>query len=237
MLLLVASLLIGMAKTGVNGLGMVAMPLVAIAFGGKQSTGVLLIVLIFADLFAVWFYNQHANWKLLRKLLPLAFIGILVGTYVGDRINDQSFRSIMAATIFISLGIMIWRERGERQIPSSSWFVVSIGLAGGFATMVGNLAGSIMALYLLAMRLPKNEFIGTAAWFFLVVNVVKVPFHVVVWETISINSTLLSAMAFPAVALGAFAGLQLVKKIPEQSYRYFVIAMTGLSAISMLVYA
>ncbi|MEM8498145.1 MAG: sulfite exporter TauE/SafE family protein [Pseudomonadota bacterium] len=232
-----ASLLIGMAKTGVNGLGMVAMPLVAIAFGGKQSTGVLLIVLIFADLFAVWFYNQHANWQLLKKLLPLAFIGILLGTYVGDRIDDQSFRAIMAATVFISLGIMIWRERGEQDIPSSPWFVIFIGVAGGFTTMVGNLAGSIMALYLLAMRLPKNAFIGTAAWFFLVVNVVKVPFHVVVWETITINSALLSALAFPAVALGAFAGLQIVKKIPEQSYRYFVISMTGLSAISMMVFA
>ncbi len=226
-----------MAKTGVNGLGMMAMPLVAIAFGGKQSTGVLLIVIIFADLFAVWFYNRHANWQLLRKLLPLAFVGIFLGTYVGDRIDDHTFRLIMAATIFISLGIMVWRERGEQPIPTSPWFVILIGLAGGFTTMVGNLAGSIMALYLLAMRLPKNEFIGTAAWFFLVVNVVKVPFHVVVWETITINSTLLSALAFPAVAIGAFVGLKVVKKIPEQSYRYFVIVMTGLSALSMIIFA
>ncbi len=235
-MLLVASLLIGMAKTGVNGLGMVAMPLVAIAFGGKQSTGVLLVVLIFADLFAVRFYNQHAEWPLLKKLLPLAFVGIVMGTWVGNSIDDESFRLIMAVTIFISLGIMLWRERGEQPIPSSRWFVVFIGLAGGFTTMVGNLAGSIMALYLLAMRLPKNQFIGTAAWFFLVVNVLKVPFHVIVWETITINSSLLSAVAFPAVALGAFIGLQVVKLIPETSYRYFVIFMTGLSAVSMMVF-
>lgn len=236
LMLLLASLMIGMAKTGVNGLGMVAMPLAAIAFGGKQSTGVLLTILIFADLFAVWFYNQHANWQMLKKLLPLAFVGILLGTYVGDHVDDQTFRLMMAITIFISLGIMVWREWGEEQIPSSPWFVVGVGLAGGFATMVGNLAGSIMALYLLSMRLPKNQFIGTAAWFFLIVNIAKVPFHIVVWETISINSALLSAVAFPAVALGAFIGLRAVEKIPEKNYRYFVISMTGVSAISMMLF-
>jgi len=224
-----------MAKTGVNGLGMVAMPLLAIALGGKQSTAVLLVVLIVADLFAVWFYSRHAQWSLLKKLLPLAFMGILLGTFVGDRIDDQTFRLIMAIVIFISLGIMIWRERGDQAIPSSPWFVIVVGLAGGFATMVGNVAGSLMALYLLSMQLPKNTFIGTAAWFFLIVNVVKVPFHVFVWETISINSALLSALAFPAVAVGAFLGLKIVKKIPEHSYRYLVIFMTALSAISMLV--
>ncbi len=234
-LLAIASLFVGMAKTGVSGLGMMAMPMLAIVFGGKPSTGVLLIILIFADLFAVWYYNRHADWTLLRILLPLALAGILFGTYVGHRIDDQTFRHLMAVIIFASLGIMIWRERStEVKIPESKWFVVVIGLVGGFATMVGNLAGSVMALYFLSMRLPKHEFIGTAAWFFLVVNVVKVPFHVGVWETITVNSALLSAITLPAVALGAFLGILVVKRIPERHYRYFVIAMTGVSAVAMV---
>lgn len=235
LLIVLASVLVGMAKTGVSGLGMMAMPMMALVFGGKASTGVLLITLIFADLFAVWYYNRHAEWHLLRRLLPLAVAGILVGTYVGHLIDDHTFRQLMAIIIFVSLGIMIWRERvNDAKIPDSKWFVTSIGLAGGFTTMVGNLAGSVMALYFLSMRLPKQQFIGTAAWFFLVVNVVKVPFHIAVWETITVNSALLSAITLPAAALGAFLGIWVVKKIPERHYRYLVIAMTTVSAVAMV---
>lgn len=236
LVLILAGLMIGAAKTGVNGLGMIAMPLVALVFGGKGASGVVLPVLIFADLFAVWYYNRHANWGMLRRLLPLAVVGILLGTWVGQQIDDDAFRALMAVIIFISLGIMIWRERAPSdQLPTSNWFASAAGLAGGFTTMVGNLAGSIMSLYLLAMRLPKNEFIGTAAWFFLIVNVIKVPFHVFVWKTIDFDSAQQSLVAFPAVAIGAYLGMIIVKRIPEQNYRYFIIVMTGITALVMLV--
>lgn len=226
----------GAAKTGVNGLGLLAMPLLALVFGGKVSSGIILPVLIFADLCAVWYYNSHANWGMLRRLLPLSVIGVLIGTWVGQQIDDSAFKSLMAVTIFVSVGIMIWRERTpSARIPSSHWFAWGVGLTGGFVSMVGNLAGAIMSLYLLAMRLPKNEFIGTAAWFFLIVNLLKVPFHIVVWETIDTGSFMQSLIAFPAVAVGAYAGTVIVKRIPESGYRYFVITMTAISAFAMLV--
>jgi len=206
-ILVIAAVLVGMAKAGIAGAGMIAVPLIAIPFGGKSSTGLLLPILIFADVFAVAYYHQHANWFHLKRLLPFAFVGVLMGTYIGDVINEATFKAIMVVIIFLSLAIMVWREKNT----------------------------SIMALYLLAMRLPKAEFIGTAAWFFLIINLSKVPFHVAVWHTISMNTVLLCTTLIPAVGLGVYCGVTFIKRINEKNFRYFVIGMTAVTAVAMIV--
>lgn len=236
LVLLTVAMLIGMGKAGIYGCGMIAVPMLALAFGGKASTGLMLPILIFADLFAVYYYHRHANWHHLKSILPFAIIGIVFGTIVGEVISDELFRQLMAVIIFMCLVLMIWQEKGnQRAVPSTKMLAGSIGITGGFATMVGNLAGPVMALYLLAMRMPKAEFIGTAAWFFLVVNVSKMPFHIFVWETITWDSFSLNLILIPAIALGAFLGIKLTKLIPETPFRWFVIFMTALSAISLVV--
>lgn len=236
LILVLVAILIGMAKAGIAGAGMIAVPLLAIPFGGKESSGLLLPILIFADLFAVSYYHRHANWFHLKRLLPFAFIGVLVGTYVGGLIDDQLFKALMAAIIFGCLLIMIWRENNKSpRLPDSGPISIGIGVSGGVATMIGNLAGPIMSLYLLAMRLPKEQFIGTAAWFFLIINLSKVPFHVMVWHTISLDTILLDALLIPAIGLGVFIGVSVVKKINERFFRYLVIFMTAVTAIAMVV--
>jgi hypothetical protein len=231
----IVGLFIGMAKTGVHGMGMVAIPILAVVFGGKNSSGIMLPILIFADFFGVSYYHRHTEWSHLKKLLPFAILGIVLGTLIGNWINDVLFRQLMAVIIFGSLGIMIWLEKSTRKLPNAIWFSILIGLASGFTTMVGNLAGSVVALYLLSMRLPKNEFIGTAAWFFMIMNLLKVPFHVFIWQTISFQSFMLDLILIPAIATGAFVGIWIVKKIPEKSYRLFIIAMTAIAAIFMVI--
>ncbi|NND81712.1 MAG: sulfite exporter TauE/SafE family protein [Gammaproteobacteria bacterium] len=236
--LVLVALLIGMGKTGIAGAGMIAVPVLALIFGGKASTGLLLPILIYADLMAVSWYHRHANWQHLRRLLPWALLGVVFGTLTGELIDEASFIRLMALIIFASLALMIWQERqpaqGAAALPESKWFVYAIGVLGGFTTMVGNLAGPIMALYLLAQRFPKNEFIGTAAWFFLLINLLKVPFHIFAWHTISLNSLMLDTILLPAIALGAWLGVVIVQRIPESAYRYFVILMTAVAALAML---
>jgi uncharacterized membrane protein YfcA len=151
-------------------------------------------------------------------------------------INETVFAHSMIAIIFVSLAIMIWRESNAKaDIVDSFWFVAAIGITGGFTTMVGNLAGPVMALYLLSMQLPKNQFIGTAAWFFLIINLLKVPFHIWVWETITWDTVLLNTALIPAIAIGAVLGISIVKKIPEAGFRWFVIIMTAASALAMML--
>ena len=92
-----------------------------------------------------------------------------------------------------------------------------------------------MALYLLSMRLPKNVYIGTGAWFFLIINLFKIPFHIYVWETISLQTVALDFLLLPAIATGAFAGILIVKYIPERAYRIFLLVTTALTALVLII--
>lgn len=230
------ALLTGMSKSGIHGAGMLSSPLLALVFGGHNSSGIILPMLIIADMFGVWYYHRHASWQHLKLLFPWAALGIVAGTLTGSYINDATFKIIMAITIFISIPLMIWLKSAEKEsIPKAGWLSVTTGIAGGFTSMVGNLAGSVMAVYLLAARLPKNVYIGTTAWFFLVINWAKVPFHVFSWNTINWNTAGLSLMMLPIILVGALIGIYIIKKIPENYYRWFIISMTIVAAVFMLV--
>ncbi|MXV16314.1 sulfite exporter TauE/SafE family protein [Hufsiella ginkgonis] len=233
--ILLVALLTGMSKTGVHGAGMITAPLMASVFGGQQSSGIVLPLLIFADIFGIAYYHRHAAWQYLRILFPWAALGVALGTFVGARIDDQLFKMIMAVTIISSISIMTWLERVKREkIPDNRLFAGGMGLAGGFTSMVGNLAGSVMAVYLLSMRLPKNVYIGTTAWFFAFINLFKVPFHVFAWHTIRWNTVMLDLLTIPVILLGAWLGIVIVKSLSEKVYRWFIIGMTVVAAVMML---
>lgn len=233
MLVLLCAMLIGMSKTGLSGVGLMVIPILANVFGGRPSVGLLLPILIFADVFAVTWYNRHAEWKYILKLLPWAVVGIIAGALTGKMISDITFNRLLAGIVFLGIGLLVWQDIRSKKVavPDFWWFSMILGLAGGFATMIGNAAGPVMALYLLSMRLPKNSYIGTGAWFFFIVNMSKVPLHIFSWETISIQSFMLDAMMIPAIALGAFLGIYLVRLFPEKIYRVFIILTTVLSAL------
>lgn len=234
--ILFVGLLVGMAKTGVHGAGMIAVPLLAAVFGGQSSSGLLLPMLSIADIFAVVYYHRHASWKHLKILFPWAALGVIAGTVVGSFINDEVFKMIMAGIIVVSIAIMLWLERGHKKdVPDYVWFAGVMGIGGGFTSMVGNLAGSVMAVYLLSMRLPKNVYIGTTAWFFMVVNWFKIPFHVFSWHSITLNSFLLDLLMIPAIAVGAWLGIVIVRQIPENIYRWFIITMILVAAVFMFI--
>jgi len=226
----------GMSKTGVHGTGMVAVPMLASVFGGQLSSGIMLPILCLADVLGVWYYHRHAEWRYLKKLFPWAVAGTIIGTFVGETIDDETFKVIMAIIIVISLGIMLWLERGHKKdIPDYKWFSALTGTAGGFSSMIGNLAGSVMAVYFLSMRLPKNAFIGTTAWFFMAINWMKIPFHIWGWHTITPDTALLGLATLPFIILGAYLGVLIVKRLKEQTYRWFIIGMTLIAAVFMLL--
>ncbi len=230
------ALLVGMAKTGIHGAGMLSVPMLATVFGGQNSTGILLPVLCIADILGLLYYHRHASWEHLRQLFPWAATGTIIGTVVGVFIDDQTFKVLMATAIIGSVIIMIWLEsRKKGKIPQSRTLGRVTGIIAGFTSMVGNLAGPLMAVYFLMMRLPKYVFIGTTAWFFLVMNFFKVPFHVFYWDTISWSTLLIDLTAIPATVAGAGLGILIVRNLSEKLYRWCIIMLTLAAAFFMII--
>ena len=222
---------IGMAKTGLGGLGMVVVPVMANIFGAKSSTGILLILLILADFFGVRYYHMHADIRQLVKLIPSTIFGILTGVLIGDILSDVDFQFLLGAVIISGALIMVIKV----DIKENKLFSIAVGFLGGFITMIGNAAGPIMSIYFLSMGFDKNKFIGTVAWFFLFVNLFKVPMHVFIWKTIDLNILLFDLSLFPFILVGAVTGVWIVKKIPERPYKIFVIVSVFLSTFNLFI--
>jgi uncharacterized membrane protein YfcA len=229
-----AAFIIGLSKSGIKGIEMINITVMAIVFGGKASTGVVLPLLCVADLIAVKYYHRHAQWAHFWKLLPWLAIGILVGVFVGKDLDEAVFRKIMAVIIIITIGLLLLIEMGRNlPIPENNFFAAGMGLIAGFTTMLGNLGGAFSNIYFLATRMVKNDFIGTAAWIFLVINFFKLPFQIVFWHNISLETLRVDLLLLPALILGFIVGIAIVKKIKDNSYRKIVFVLTVIGAFFM----
>ena len=228
----VGAFLLGIAKSGVKGIAVFIVVLFVYAFGAKASTGILMPLLIGGDIFAIIYYKKHAQWSHVFKLIPWMAIGVVLGTYGGSFLDEKAFKLGMASLILATTGLMIYLEKGTKKEPSSHWlFTGSAGVLAGFTTMIGNLAGAVTNIYFLAMRLPKNIFIGTAAFVFFIINLFKVPFHIFVWGTIDFDSFITSLQFLPFLCVGLFVGVRLVERIQDQNYRKLILWLTAIGAL------
>lgn len=236
-LVITAACFVGFSKTGISGFSMLTIPIMASVFGGKDSTGIILPMLLVGDVFAVFYYSKHVDWKKIRRLLPWALAGILLGAIVGNYINDKQFKMLIAFFVLFCLAILIYTEKkGEKvKVPEGTWFYILTGIVSGFASMIGNAAGPIFGIYLVAMRFKKNDYMGTAAWFFFIVNFSKLPIQILWWHNIQVKTAMLAACMIPAITVGALLGFVLIKKLNEKSFRLVIIAMTAIAAIRLLL--
>ncbi|HOC02112.1 MAG TPA: sulfite exporter TauE/SafE family protein [bacterium] len=233
-ILLLAGFFIGISKTGIPGLGMLAVTMTAIVIPARASTGIILPMLILGDLFAVTYYRRHACWKHLVKLIPWAICGIIIGFFALSRMKDQQLGPIIGLIVLLILGINESEILEKWNIPEKWWFAGIMGLCAGFTTMIANAGGSIMVIYLLAMRLPKKEFIGTSAWYFFLLNWFKVPFSASL-GLINSNSLMLNLMVAPAIIIGAIAGIYLIKIIPQKVFEAIIKFLTMLASIKLVI--
>ena len=223
--------LLGIAKSGVKGIAVFIVILFVYAFESKASTGILLPLLIGGDIFAILYYKKYAHWKYIFTLIPWMFVGVIMGTYGGNLLDETTFKTGMASLILLTTALLFYLERKPlKAIPTHWSFGSSLGILAGCTTMIGNLAGAVTNIYFLSMRLPKNVFIGTSAYVFFIINLFKIPFHIWVWETIDLTSVQTSLKFFPFLGLGLFVGVKLVEKINDEGYRKLILFLTGIGA-------
>lgn len=235
-LAVVAALLVGVAKTGVAGLGVLSVALFANVLPTRESTGVVLPLLICADLFAVRLYRKDAHWNLVLRLLPWAAAGVVLGYLAAGLLTDRQTTRLIGLIIVglcVFQFIRSWRPANETPRPHSPLFAPSMGTLAGFTTMMANAAGPVMNIYLLAMRMPKLQFVGTAAWYFFILNSFKVPFSYKL-GLINSRSLLFDAILAPAAIAGAFLGKALIVRMDQKLFERLALGLSFVAGLRLL---
>jgi hypothetical protein len=231
-----AAVLVGLSKTGVPGAAIPAVLLVAEAFAGEEnlSVGALLPMLLAGDCFAVGYYRRHAQWNRLGRLLPYVALGMIPGAAVLKYVNHGQFRLILGWLVLVLLGLEICRRRFNwTDVPRRWWFVATMGVLAGFGTTVGNAAGPVMGIYLISQGLRKEQFMGTAAWFFFIVNTGKLPIYASLGR-ITPATLQFDLIMIPVVVIGALLGRRLFSVIPQRIFDPLVLALAGIAALRLV---
>ena len=236
-LVAVAAFCSGVGKSGLAGFGMLGVVLMALAVPGRASSGIVLPLLIAADLMAASAFRRHIEWPLIGRLIGPIATGVVAGWQLMQAIPDGSFRPIlgwmMLTLVSIQL-IRLWRSGGEGALPRTSLFFWIMGLLVGTTTMLANAAGPIATVYLLALGLTKDQFVHTMAWLFLLVNLFKVPFMLHL-GLIDVGSLSLNVVLLPAVALGLATGTWAIRRLSREKFGLLVLVLAGLSAVRLVL--
>lgn len=238
LLLATGAFAVGFAKTAVGGVGALAVVAFAAGLPAKESTGALLPLLLVGDIVAVKVYHRHANWTVLLRLLPGVLPGLAIGVWFLAIADESLVRRSIGAILLAMTALQLWTRRigvtrTDRRRPRVA-VTLTMGAAAGFATMTANAAGPVTTLYLLAAGLPMLEFLGTAAWFYLLVNAAKLPFSAGL-DLISADSLAVDALLVPALLLGSLAGIALVRRIDQSQFERAALVLSGLAASALIL--
>jgi uncharacterized protein len=237
LLLAVAAVLIGIAKTSIGGLASLSIAVFASVMPARESTAATLVLLITGDLVAVWHYRRHADWALLRSLVPTVLPGLALGAAFLAVVDDTVLRRAIGVLLLVMAALQLvlqWRSPDGSARAHSRAAAVATGLAAGFTTMTANAAGAVMTLYLVARGVGKAQFLGTGALFFLGVNLCKLPFSagLGLFSRTTLERT---ALLIPLVLLGAWAGLHTARRLSQVGFDRAVLAATVVAALALVV--
>jgi uncharacterized protein len=227
--------LVGVSKTGVPGIGILVVPLMAMLFPARTSVGALLPLLCLADVVATAMYRRHAQWPLLWRLLPWTAAGMALAALALGRIPDRFMAPALGLLVLGLLALELARQRsGLKHLPHTAWFTSLAGALTGFATTIGNLAGPVVNIFLIGKGFDKKEFIGTVAWYFLIINAVKLP---IFWSLGMITAETLrfDLVAAPGILVGGAIGRLLLHAIPERLFQALVMILAAVAALRMLM--
>lgn len=232
-----AAFCVGFAKSGFSGAGLVTVLVMAELFGPRESTGVVLPMLICGDILSVIAFHQHARWPIVWRMIPPTVVGIIAGYLLMLKLTDgRVFGPIIGWIVLIMVvlqAIRRWYPRAFEKAPHTRRFAWSMGVTSGVTTMLANGAGPIMTLYFLATETPKYVLVGTGAWMFFLLNSFKVPFS---WNLglIHGSSLLFNLVLVPAIVVGTFTGRWLIRFIKQDLFEALLLLFAGVAALHMI---
>lgn len=230
LVLAVCALMIGFSKTALGGLALIAVVIAAQVVPTKDSTGVVLVMLLVGDLVATWTYRHDVDWRLIGRLIPPVVVGIGLGALFLNWVDGPTLKRTIGVILLVLLVLGLWPDRLAAHRP-----VIGLGYGGlaGFTTMVANGGGPPMSLYLLARKYDKLRFLGTTAWFFFAVNLIKVPFSIAN-GIVRPDTALIAATLAPVVLLGTWIGRLTIKRIDQTLFNRLVTILVGVAAVYLL---
>lgn len=237
LLLCTATLLIGFAKTAIGGVAAVAVVIFALVLPARESTGALLPLLLCGDVLAIRLYRRHASWPILLRLIPGVVPGLLLGAWFVDQADDTLMGRSIGLILLAMTVLQLWQRRYRVPAPVDGTLNPALtfgtGAVAGFATMTANAGGPVMTLYLVMAGLPVLGMLGTGAWFFLMVNLAKVPLSASL-DLITLPGLAMDAVLMPAMVLGAWLGVVAIRRIDQVAYERIAVALAGISSVILV---
>jgi len=232
-----AVLLFGIAKGGFGGgLGVAAVPLMALVVSPVQAAGILLPLLCLMDLFGLWVYRENLNVNMQKTLIPGAIVGIAIGTMLFGYLSAAAIRVILGiiAIVFTLnhwLGLSPWVAHHVRR---AGWFAASASAAlAGFTSFIAHAGGPPINMYLLTQGMNRTMFVGTTVLFFAVVNYVKlVPYG---WlGQLDATNLWTSLVLAPLAPAGIAAGVWLHRRVSDRLFFRIAYAMLFIVGVRLL---
>ena len=241
-----AILLYGFSKTAMPVAGVVAGPMLAAALGPTVAAGFAVPLLLLGDLMGLLYFRQHANWRLIAKIVPGVLVGFVITALLFAFASTSVIARVIGVLLLISVASEIVRRRSPVAQPAALQDTENAGgvqrLEAGFygtltgvTTMAANAGGAAMTLYLVKMRVPMLAFMGTSVWFFFILNLIKVPL-VVPLGLITPESLLAGVWFAPVLVAGGFIGIFTFRRMNQMWFERIALTLSALASLWLVTH-
>lgn len=233
----IAALCIGLSKAGLSGTSTLNVVLMAQAFGAKPSVGLVLPLLIAADIMGYFLNRKGGSWRRILPMVPPAITGVILGWLLLSHIDNSSARVVIG---WVIIGLLAFhlalqaRRQDFVALTEHHAFAWAMGLCAGMVTMLANAAGPVMTVYLLSQHLEKKDHLGVFSRFFLFINLFKIPFSADL-GIIHSQSLATNLVMLPFVVIGVLLGWQILKRIPQKPFEWTLFILTLLAAAWLII--
>lgn len=243
---IIAALIIGASKTGIPGIGVLAVVLLPFIFPARETIGMAVPMLLFADCFAVWWFSKYTRWDKLTQMLPWVIGGMLLGAValfvLGEHADAKNLINIViGAMVLIMVALYVARLRlGNRMTPTTVPLMAATGIGAGIATAISNAAGPLMIMYMARLGLDKNAFMGTTAWYFFIFNAVKIPLYLALdWlnpaqPLVTARGLSYALTMLPVIVIGVLIGRWLLSHLSQRVFNWVTVIGATAGALRLI---